>query len=130
MGGSILVAPLVQGEESRKIYLPKGNWYSFWTNEKYTGGEEIEISVPLEMIPVAKPVEFITKDTCFDITINGYGENLQTLELYEDDGLSFNFEKGEYNIIKIKYENSNISVEKNGNFSGNKYNIDRFNHIK
>lgn len=139
MGDSMLVVPLTAEENSRKVYLPAGNWYSFWTNEKYAGSREIEITVPLEtipvfikegcMIPVAEPVEFITKDICFEVKIKGYGEDLKTLKLYEDDGQTFNFEKGEYNIIEIKYNNNNINVKKSGSYQGVRYKITEFEHI-
>jgi alpha-D-xyloside xylohydrolase len=139
MGDSILVAPVVESENKREVYLPQGYWYNYWTNERLEGGKAYSIEVPLEiipvfvkegsMIPVAKPVEFVTKDTVFEVTVKGYGENLEELELYEDDGLTFNFEKGEYNIIKVKAENNILRIEKNGNFIGVRYKFDRLERI-
>jgi alpha-D-xyloside xylohydrolase len=36
-----------------KVYLPAGSdWFDFWTNEKYKGGQEIEKSVNLQSIPL------------------------------------------------------------------------------
>jgi alpha-D-xyloside xylohydrolase len=139
MGDSILVAPVVEGENKREVYLPQGYWYNYWTNEKLEGGKTISIEVPLEiipvfvkegtMIPVAKPVEFITKDTVFEVTIKGYGENLEVLELYEDDGISFDFEKGYYNVIKVKALEDRLQVERNGNFERVRYKFDGFQQI-
>ena len=37
-GDKILVCPILgPGQTSRKVYLPKGKWYNFWTNELIRG---------------------------------------------------------------------------------------------
>src|ERR1035437_9222709 len=52
-GRDILVAPVVEkGAAERKIYLPHGAWYDFWTNEKHDGGMEVTRQVDLETIPL------------------------------------------------------------------------------
>jgi alpha-D-xyloside xylohydrolase len=140
MGDSIMVAPVVEGETSREVYLPEGNWYDFWSNKKYEGGQKYEIDAPLEiipvfikegsMIPVAEPVEFITKDTCFNVIVKGYGDNVNGIKLYEDDGESFDFEKGTYNTIEVTYSKDELKVEKTGNFNGRRYNIIGYEKIK
>ena len=38
-GRDILVAPVTDaGAAARQLYLPRGSWYDFWTEEKTTGG--------------------------------------------------------------------------------------------
>jgi alpha-D-xyloside xylohydrolase len=139
MGDSILVAPVVEGESSREVYLPEGSWYDFWSNKKYEGGKNYTIEASLEIIPVfikdgsilplAEPVEFITKDTCFDITVKVYGDNLEGIKLYEDDGETFDFENGDYNIIEISYTNDKLQVEKSGNYKGTRYKINGYHQV-
>lgn len=52
-GRSLLVAPVIQeGANSRRIYLPQGTWYDFFTGDKYTGGSDYEYACPLGEIPV------------------------------------------------------------------------------
>ncbi len=52
-GRDILVAPVVEkGAVSRRLYLPRGDWYDFWTNERVAGGREITRPVDLETMPV------------------------------------------------------------------------------
>jgi alpha-D-xyloside xylohydrolase len=140
MGDSILVAPVVEGESSREVYLPQGNWHDFWSNKKYEGGQKYTIEAPLEiipvfvkegsMIPLAEPVEFITKDTCFDVTVRGYGDNLEGIKLYEDDGVTFDFEKGTYNTIEITYSKDKLQVQKSGDFQGTRYKISGYEQVK
>ena len=111
-GESILVKPIVSpARDSIKIYLPDGfEWYDFWTNEKFEGGQWIEVDVSLETIPVfVKSGSFIpmteavnsTDDySTENLTIKYYaGDNTDFTEkfMYEDDGKTFGtFEKGEY----------------------------------
>ena len=91
-GDSLLVAPMTAAEDSRKVYLPAGKWYDFWTDEVYEGGwHEISTDkIPVfvkdnTLLPLATPVEYITKDTQFEITLKSYGQG-GTAELIEDDG--------------------------------------------
>src|SRR5205823_2371497 len=41
-GNELLVAPMnTPTSTSRNIQLPAGNWYDFWTNAKYVGGQNL-----------------------------------------------------------------------------------------
>lgn len=135
MGDSVLVAPVISGESCRTVYLPEGNWFCFWTNKKYSGSKEYTVDVPLEniplyikegsLLPLAEPLEFITKDTCFDITVVRYGDKSKSFILFEDDGFTFDFVNDKFNKIHIKWNGSEEpEVSRTGNYSGNcRYNI-------
>ncbi len=47
------------------------------------------------LLPLAEPVEFIKPDTCFDITVNIVGDKPADFTLYEDDGVTTAYAKGE-----------------------------------
>ena len=52
-GNTFLVAPITDSSSTRKIYLPKGKWLDFYNrNIKYEGETEINITVPLDHIPI------------------------------------------------------------------------------
>src|SRR5438034_6561063 len=52
-GRDLLVAPVTeQGANSRKLYLPRGDWYDFWTEEKLAGGREVSRDVDLATMPL------------------------------------------------------------------------------
>jgi alpha-D-xyloside xylohydrolase len=53
-GPAFLVAPVTeQGRTSRPVYLPAGaDWYDYWTNKRYTGGQTIEAAAPIDRIPL------------------------------------------------------------------------------
>lgn len=53
VGDALLVAPVLQADAMRRdVYLPKGEWYDFWTNEHYRGGEMITVTAPLDRLPI------------------------------------------------------------------------------
>jgi alpha-glucosidase/alpha-D-xyloside xylohydrolase len=52
-GRDIVVAPVVEkGATSRRLYLPEGVWYDFWTSERVEGGRELARAVDLETMPL------------------------------------------------------------------------------
>src|SRR5258707_13797650 len=52
-GRDLLIAPIVQPEAvTLSIYLPAGEWYDFWTGEKFTGGQVVQRPAHLALIPV------------------------------------------------------------------------------
>ena len=53
LGTKVLVAPVIsQGATTRSLYLPKGMWADYWTGEMLDGGRQVEVSAPLDRIPV------------------------------------------------------------------------------
>lgn len=93
-GDSIIVAPLISGEKSRNVYLPKNEWYDFFSGEKIESGEfTVETKgIPVyvkggTILPLANSVERIDKNTVFDITLHHYGDTESSkCRLIEDDG--------------------------------------------
>lgn len=51
-GEAFLVAPILTREHRRKVYLPAGEWVDFWTKERLAGGRWIEVSAPLDTLPL------------------------------------------------------------------------------
>ncbi|MCK0473665.1 TIM-barrel domain-containing protein [Halalkalibacter sp. APA_J-10(15)] len=134
MGESIVVAPLITGETSRCVYLPKGNWRDFWTHEHYEGEKTYRITPDLERVPVfvkentllplAKPVQYISDETVFALNVKVFGDAPEEMHLFEDDGISYDFEKGVYNKVSLSWDpKSNGTVHRTGNYSGKRYQI-------
>lgn len=52
-GDDFLVAPVMNSEGRRDVYLPEGNWINFFTGERISGGRWLYgLEVPLELMPV------------------------------------------------------------------------------
>lgn len=126
-GDNLLVAPILGDKDTRKVYLPAGNdWWDFYTNTRYPGGTEQQVQaspgrVPLFVrdnciLPVAKPVEHVADDTVFEITARVYGDEPASFTLFEDDGVSFDYEKGEFNRVTLSWQNGKENVERAGSF--------------
>ncbi|UHA75025.1 glycoside hydrolase family 31 protein [Paenibacillus sp. 481] len=118
-GSDMLVAPILRpGTTFRGVYLPEGVWYDFWTGERHEGGRAILADAPLEKMPIyVKEGGIITEglaklhaddrkdDAERDaITFTSYGlaaEGESAYTLYEDDGVTFAFEQGSYNVLRV-----------------------------
>ena len=102
-GRDLMVCPLtLEDGTERKVLLPRGVWYDFFTGECYEGGREMTVHADWEQIPVfvregavvplAKPVQHVAEDTVFELTVRAYGEKEGSFTLYEDDFVSCQYE--------------------------------------
>ena len=116
-GRSILVAPVVEkGPTTRRVYLPHGGWSDFWTGERVEGGREINRPVDLETIPLyvragsilpLGPVkQFAGEKVDEPISVSIYPGADASFLLYEDDGASFNYRKGEWMGIQMAWDDA------------------------
>ena len=52
-GDDFLVAPVMNSEDCRDVYLPEGEWVNFFTGERIRGGQWLKgVKVPLDEMPV------------------------------------------------------------------------------
>lgn len=118
-GPALLVAPLVEkGARIRKVYLPAGIWYDFWTGEKYSGKCWIDVPAPLSniplfvkagsIIPMGPEINYTDEKVLDTIELHVYAGDKGVFELYEDDGKTYAYENGDY--VKTA-----ISLDKDGN---------------
>jgi alpha-D-xyloside xylohydrolase len=52
LGPDLLVAPMFQPEGTRKVYLPEGGWYDYWTDRRLEGPRWIDYEADLETMPL------------------------------------------------------------------------------
>src|SRR4029453_5560887 len=116
-GRNILVAPIVEkGATTRKVYLPQGDWYDFWTNEKLKGGEEISREVDLgtiplfvragSLLPLGPVKQYVREKVDEPLSVTVYPGRDASFLLYEDDAISFNSRKGEWMGIEMKWDDA------------------------
>jgi alpha-glucosidase/alpha-D-xyloside xylohydrolase len=116
-GKSVLVAPIVEkGATSRQVYLPHGGWYDFWTGERMAGGREISRAVDLETIPLyvragsilpLGPVKQFTAEKVDEpLSVSIFPGADASFLLYEDDGASFNYRRGEWTGIEMIWDDA------------------------
>ncbi len=52
-GRDLLVCPVVEADVTTwPVYLPEGDWFDFWTHDRFTGGQHVQVAAPLDRIPV------------------------------------------------------------------------------
>ncbi len=112
LGDGLLIAPVIeQGHTSRDVYLPaSSNWYDFWTNEWFEGGQTIEVAAPLERLPLfvrsglVLPLwgeqQFVGQKSIDRLILRLYPGNHETI-LYEDDGEGLEYQEGAYRWVYI-----------------------------
>lgn len=121
LGDYILVAPVFAGEKTRKVVLPKGNWYDFYTGEPVGNGSVIEINPGLEkiplfvkeggIIPMIPPVLHTPgKNEILPLTVRHYGYTENSIQLYDDDGETFDYEKDAYAraLLSVKKDKKGV----------------------
>lgn len=122
VGPSLLVAPLFVGEEERQVVLPQGKWYDFYTGKFAGEGEVITVKPGLDKIPVYVkdggiiplwPELTKVDNNKHPLEIRYYGTKPSSYDLYDDDGETYDYEKGEYIRIPIK-----VSVDADGKRKG------------
>ena len=134
LGPDLLAAPMFAGQGSRQVVLPRGRWYDFWTHEPLEGGRTIEASKPMDqmplyvrdncIVPLAKPVQHIAADTCFELEARVYGPNPAHCALYEDDGISNDYLRGKQSIVTLTHGPKGGAEQRTGGYTGpNRYRV-------
>ena len=110
-GPAFLVGPIFEDYPERRIYLPSGIWYDYWSGEQFQGPREITVRPPVDQVPLfvrggsiipMGPVmqytgEKPTEPLCFDI----YPFKASQFLLYDDDGETYQYENGDYQTTLI-----------------------------
>ncbi len=141
-GKAFLVAPVTEPDAKEwKIYLPKeAEWYDFWTDEKYTGGQTVNKETPIDIIPLfvkagsivpfGPEVQFATEKKWDNLEIRVYEGANGEFTLYEDENDNYNYEEGIYSTINFSWNDSKKKLtigDCKGAFPGNlkvrKFNI-------
>ena len=130
-GDSFLVAPVAEkGAVSKKVYLPAGTWWNYWTGEKVEGGREILVDAPLDTLPLfvkagaivpKGPVKQHTGEKSDQpTTLTVFPGADGRFDWYDDAGDGFEYEQGKFtNLHCIWNDKSNtLTVEPNKGGSG------------
>ncbi|WP_442794367.1 glycoside hydrolase family 31 protein [Pelobium manganitolerans] len=120
-GDAFLVAPFESTKGFGNIYFPKGNWYNLYTGEKQAGNSEKIVRLSLQKMPVyvkessIVPMQSLIQSTAEKpsdtLSIHIYKGNLNhTFVYYEDDGESYDYEKGAFYKRAISYDATNRKI--------------------
>ncbi|WP_026475238.1 glycoside hydrolase family 31 protein [Alkaliflexus imshenetskii] len=132
-GKAFMVAPITEsGIVNHYVYLPKSaGWYNFWTGERFTGEQTVNVDAPLDIIPLfvragsiipmGKKMQFSTEKPAEELEIRIYEGADGEFVLYEDENNNYNYEAGSYSTIVFSWDNASKILaisERNGAFQG------------
>ena len=124
-GPAFLVAPVTeQGRESRQVYLPAGrDWYNYWTNERFAGGQTITVAAPIGVIPLFVAAGSIipmgsaipNTSTPQQLTqIRVYPGRTCEFGLFDDDGVTYSYENGEGRLTRLHWDDARRQLTAKG----------------
>ena len=118
-GPSILVTPVTTaGATTQSVYLPASDaaWYNFWTGATSPAGQNVEAAAPIEtlplfirpgsIIPMGPFLQYSSEKPADPIELRIYNGADGNFILYEDEGDSYRYEKGEYATIPFIWDDT------------------------
>jgi alpha-glucosidase len=120
-GDNFIVCPVtVKNALSRVVYLPEGNWFDYWTGKSYSGKQYILVKTPIErlplfvkegsIIPMQHEKEYTEAAPPDSLLFEIFPGGSSHFELYEDDGISLDYQKGVYSLQRIECDEENDSI--------------------
>ena len=124
-GPALLVAPVVeQGATTREVYLPAGSdWYNYWTDERLHGGQTVTVQAPIDTIPLfVKAGSILPFGSAIESAhdqqriekVKVYPGANAEFTLYNDDGFTYAYEKGDRQITNLRWDDSNAKLTQEG----------------
>ena len=117
---------------NRSVYFPKqSGWYDLYTGEHILGGQSLVVDAPYERIPVfvregsiipfGPEIQYCDERPADLINLYVYAGADGQFQLYEDEGTNYNYEKGKYLTIDIRYDDASRTLtigKQNGKYQG------------
>ena len=132
-GPAILVNPVMKQDAThRTVYLPDAPaWYDFWSGAAVKGGREVEADAPLDRIPLFVPagsivplgpeIEYADQKPAGPIELRIFLGADGKFDLYEDEGDTYNYEKGAHALIPLRWSETNKTLtigDREGQYPG------------
>lgn len=114
LGDSLLISHVNEaGMKEKEVYLPRGQWYYFFNDKMYTGGQTIKVATPLDemplfvkagaVLPQYPKIQHTEQRHIEEMFLNVYySEESVSSVLYEDAGDHYGYKNNQYNIIRFK----------------------------
>jgi len=131
-GPAFLVNPVTDpGATTRRVYFPEAKWYDFWTGEAASSGKFADVTATLErmplyvragsIVPMGPEEEYASQKPVNPIEVRIYPGADGDFTLYEDEGDTYNYEKGKYATIPLHWNDATQTLtigERKGSFPG------------
>jgi alpha-glucosidase len=111
-GRDFLVAPVTtERVDAQDVHLPPGDWYDFWTSERHSSKDQISLhpglaETPLyvragAIVPMQPVVQSTNEKPDGPLELRVYPGSDCHGTLYQDDGLTFAYQKG--NFLRVNF---------------------------
>ncbi|NDV60463.1 TIM-barrel domain-containing protein [Bacteroides sp. 519] len=132
-GPSLMVCPVYEyGARNREVYFPATTgWYDFYTGKYIHGGQSLIVSAPYEQMPLyfregtimpyGPEIKYVDEKPSENITIYVYTGQDGAFTLYEDEGVNYNYEQGQYSTIPLTYNEASHTLvigDRQGEYPG------------
>ena len=132
-GPALMPAPVYEyGARSRRVHFPAGSdWYDFYDGRLIRGGQDLEVAAPYSrmplyvragsIVPVGPDMQWSDEKAADPIRIFVYAGADARFTLYEDENVNYNYEKGTYAMIPLRYDDASHTLQigaREGSFPG------------
>lgn len=113
IGENLLVAPVVdENSNFKKLYLPEGKWFEWWTGKIYDGNQWIIVEAPISQIPLfikeggfipmQQVEQFVGEKKMDELKVVVYPSAQSKYNFYEDDGITNDYKNGKYSLTEFE----------------------------
>ena len=131
-GPALMPCPVSEYQSrSRSVWFPAGGWYDFYTGQFIAGDQRLTVNAPRariplyvragSIIPFGPDMEWTDAQPADPIRLYVYAGADADFTLYEDDGLTYGYEKGAYATIPLHWDDAARTLtvgERTGSFPG------------
>ncbi|NDV83785.1 TIM-barrel domain-containing protein [Bacteroides sp. 51] len=132
-GPSLMVCPVYEyNARSRNVYFPETTgWYDFYTGKYIRGGHQEVVNAPYDRMPLyfregtimpyGPDMQYTDEKPTDNITLYVYAGQNGAFTLYEDEGINYNYEKGQYATIPLNYDEASRTLvigDRQGEYPG------------
>lgn len=115
LGPSLLINPVHEYKATRRqVYLPStSGWYDFYSGEYLKGGQTVSADAPVErmpiyvragsILPVGPELQYAMEKSDAPVSLYIYTGADGAFTLYDDEGVNYNYEQGNYSMIPMRY---------------------------
>lgn len=133
LGPSLMICPVYEyNARKREVYFPgTTGWYDFYTGKYTRGGHREIVGAPYDRIPLymregtifpcGQDIQYVDEIKPEKITLYVYAGQNGSFTLYEDEGVNYNYEKGQYTTIPFTYDDASSTLvieERKGEYPG------------
>ncbi|MBQ9193344.1 MAG: glycoside hydrolase family 31 protein [Bacteroidales bacterium] len=131
-GPALMPCPVYEYKaRSRSVWFPEGGWYDFYTGAYEAGGERLMVDAPYSrmplyvragsIVPFGPDMQWSDEKPADDILLAVYAGKDASFNLYEDENVNYNYEKGFFANIPITWDEAARTLtigERKGSFDG------------